>query len=140
MEELRAHKKVQQMKEYIQHGSCTTYDHCVRVAAVSQKINRFLHLRANEHALLTGAMLHDFYLYDWHEKDNGTHDWHGFIHADRAMENAKKYFDVDADVQHVIHSHMWPLNLTHLPKSRAAWIVCAADKVVSLQETLVRWK
>ena len=81
-------------------------------------------------------MLHDFYLYDWHHKDNGEHDWHGYIHADIASKNAKEYLHADKKVQEIIKSHMWPLNLTKVPKSKEAWIVCVADKCISLKETL----
>lgn len=55
----------------------------------------------------------------------------------RRRENAKKFFNANDDVQHIIYSHMWPLNLTHVPKSREAWIVCLADKYVSLKETIM---
>ena len=55
----------------------------------------------------------------------------------QAIENAKKFFNVNDDVQHIIYSHMWPLNLTHLPMSREAWIVCLADKYVARKETIM---
>ena len=124
------------MREFTQHGRVSTYEHCEKVADLSGRINRRLHLHADEETLLTVAMLHDFYLYDWHEDDGGSHDWHGFIHADRALDNARKYFRVSEETAHVIRSHMWPLNLTRVPRSREAWIVCIADKCVSVKETL----
>lgn len=134
---LQSDRRVQQMKNYIQHGRVSTFDHCDSVARLSCKLNRKFNLHANVPTLVKGAMLHDFYLYDWHHKDNGEHTLHGYSHAEKARENAEKYFDVDEDVQHIIYSHMWPLNLTHVPRSREAWIVCLADKYVSLKETIL---
>ena len=127
---------VQEMKNYIQHGSVSTYEHCQKVAALSYKINKHLHLKADKDTLMKGAMLHDFYLYDWHHKDDGAHDWHGYIHADIASKNAEKFLKADRKVRDIIESHMWPLNITRVPKSREAWIVCIADKCVSVKETL----
>ena len=133
---LLKHHEVKRMKGFIQHGSVSTYDHCRSVAHASFRLNRALHLHADEKKLVTGAMLHDFYLYDWHHKDGGTHDLHGFIHAGRAADNAEKYFHVGKEIQEIIRSHMWPLNLTRLPRTREAWIVCLTDKYCSLKETL----
>ena len=48
------HPKVLEMKSYTQHGSITTYDHCRRVAAASLRINRKLHLGADEKKLAIG--------------------------------------------------------------------------------------
>lgn len=138
LDELCSDPEVQKMKQYRQHGRVTTYEHCRSVARASERINRSLHLHADTRTLLTGAMLHDFYLYDWHEADGGSHDWHGFIHAGTARQNAVSRLGVKEKVAHVIESHMWPLNLTRIPKSREAWIVCVADKYVSLKETLFR--
>ena len=42
------HPDVQRMREYIQHGSVTTYQHCKNVALVSFWLNRRLHLHADE--------------------------------------------------------------------------------------------
>ena len=49
-------EKVQQMNTYIQHGSVSTLQHCKYVAEVSCWLNRRLHIGANPHALLVGAL------------------------------------------------------------------------------------
>lgn len=136
-EEYITNEDVQRMQEYIQHGKTTTYEHCVRVAKKSLIINRKYKLGADEDELIAAAMLHDFYLYDWHEKSD-DHKWHGYHHASKALENAKAYFGIGPRVSSAIYSHMWPLNLTRIPKNRVAWILCLADKLVSTEETVKR--
>ena len=69
---------VQKMEQYIQHGDVDTLTHVKHVAETSFLLNRRLHLGAHEQALVSGALLHDFYLYDWHAEDGGSHKWHGF--------------------------------------------------------------
>lgn len=140
LSDIQSDERVQKMKGYTQHGRVSTYEHCENVARLSYKINKMLALNADLKTMLVGAMLHDFYLYDWHDKDDGSHRLHGFTHADKACGNAKKYFSVDEDTAHVISSHMWPLNISHVPSSKEAWVVCIADKCVSLHETLFRRK
>jgi uncharacterized protein len=135
---IQADKHVQEMKNYIQHGRISTFEHCENVAKLSYAIDELLSLRSDLKVLITGAMLHDFFLYDWHEKGDGNHPLHGFSHAEKAAENASKYFAIDEKTRQVIYCHMWPLNLVRVPKSREAWIVCFADKWVSIKETLFR--
>lgn len=138
LSKIKSSENVQKMNNYIQHGSVSTFEHCENVTKLSYLIDKCFLLHSDMKVLLTGAMLHDFYLYDWHEKGDGSHRFHGFTHAKRAFENAKKEFNIDDETGHVIYCHMWPLNLERLPMSKEAWIVCIADKIVSLQESFFR--
>lgn len=134
---LLADGAVQSMRQYRQHGRVSTYEHCLAVAYKSLEIVRRRRLTVDERALLYGAFLHDFYLYDWHERD-ASHAWHGFHHAQRACKNAVAHFGIGEREQGIIASHMWPLNVTRVPRSVEAWVVTLADKWVSLSETLHR--
>ena len=129
--------RVQSMHGFVQHGRTSTYEHCMNVVKLSFWINKHLHLSANERALLAGALLHDFYLYDWHKKST-WHRWHGFSHPSRAWENARRHFSMGAKEENIIRSHMWPLIPWQIPRSREAVIVCLADKCCSLYETTAR--
>ncbi len=128
-------EKVQEMEAYIQHGNTTTLEHCENVAKISFLMNDIFHLNADQKALVVAAMLHDFYLYDWHDGEP-ERKTHGFDHPEIACNNAVQYFQVDEKVQESIKSHMWPLTLTQVPKSREALILCLADKYCALLETL----
>ena len=135
---VQSDRNVKRMKNYIQHGCVSTYEHCENVAKLCYDIDKIFSLHADLKVLLTGAMLHDFYLYDWHSKDCGEHRLHGLRHAETACKNARKYLDVDDKTMDVISCHMWPLNPRRIPSSKEAWIVCMADKLVSLYETFFR--
>lgn len=139
IKEIISTEKVQEMKGYIQHGSITTFEHCMSVALMSYAIVKFFHIEVALKTLLVGAILHDFYLYDWHKnKDNKVKffDKHGFKHPIKAKENAIKYFNISEEEQHIIESHMFPLTISLVPKSKEAWIVSIADKCCATKETL----
>lgn len=124
----------EEMKAYMQHGRVSTYEHVCKVAALCCMISAGLKLTLDEESLLKGALLHDFYLYDWHNNKPGT--LHGFHHSEIAKKNAVEQYNIDEKTQNIIESHMWPLTLDKLPQSREAVLVCLADKIVSVQETL----
>ena len=52
-----------EMQKFIQHGSVTTYEHCMRVTRIAFWLNIHLRAHADEASLVKGAFLHDFYLY-----------------------------------------------------------------------------
>ena len=89
----------------IQHGSTTVFAHCVKVACFSLFLANKLHLSVDTHALLRGALLHDYFLYDWHEKDAG-HRFHGFTHPDTALKNAQEDFMLTPVEKDIISRHM----------------------------------
>ena len=130
---LRDDPRTHEMKKYIQHGTISTYDHCMDVAKMSFMLNRRLHIGANEEDVIAAGFLHDYYLYDWHE--HGDH-LHGYHHPKIAAENAARDFALSQMAKDAIETHMWPLTLFHAPNSRVAWLVTMADKVCSARETI----
>ena len=90
-------------------------------------------LPVDKQSLVRGALLHDYFLYDWHEKDGG-HRLHGFFHAERALHNARRDFNLNFIERDIIRKHMFPLNITP-PKFRESWIVTWADKLCAAEET-----
>ena len=143
LEKYDQNPKVQQMREFIQHGDVTTYQHCKNVVLVSWWLNHRLHLGADETSLAVGAFLHDFYLYDWHKK--GTFhgirrlfEMHGFSHPGCACVNAEQVFHITKKEQSIISSHMWPLTFRHVPSCREAIIVCLADKYCAVVESMFK--
>lgn len=126
---------VRQMDNYMQHGNTTTLQHSENVARVSYIINKKLHLNSDEKELVEAAILHDLFLYDWHYYTPLGRK-HGFSHPYVAAENAENHFGVSEKVRDAIRSHMWPLTITEIPKSKEAIIVCIADKYCAIIETL----
>ena len=53
---------------YVQHGDISVFEHCIAVAYMSVRIARRLNLKVDKRTLVRGALLHDYFLYDWHEK------------------------------------------------------------------------
>lgn len=126
--------RVRRMSQYIQHGSTTTYDHVLRVARTAYRLNHILHLKADDHSLIRASILHDYYLYDWHQQGDRLHGYH---HARIAADNALRDFAISPAEQAMIQSHMWPLNLFSIPLSRGGWLLTIADKIASAQETVM---
>ena len=129
---------MQRMRTYKQHGMTSIFSHSVNVACVSVWLAARLHLRVDERAMIRGALLHDYFLYDWHVSAK-EHRWHGFRHAGTALANASRDFELGDVERDVIRKHMFPLNPA-LPRYRETVIVTLADKVCAVQEFMVSQK
>ncbi|MBQ2803155.1 MAG: HD domain-containing protein [Lachnospiraceae bacterium] len=128
-------KNFQSTRQHIQHGNMTVNGHCMNVAKYSLIISDKLHISCNREALIRGALLHDYFLYDWHVGDYAKpYKLHGLYHPGRALRNALKEYDLTKREQEIIKKHMWPLTIVP-PMCREAWIVTWADKWCSLMET-----
>ncbi|MCI6639621.1 MAG: HD domain-containing protein [Pygmaiobacter massiliensis] len=130
--------RVQVMRQFRHHYFTNTYEHCCHVAIYSYLLARRFHLKIDEEALVRGALLHDYYLYDTRTMPISNFR-HGISHAEAAALNAAADFDLTEREKQIIRSHMWPLNLTKLPRSKEALLVCIADKCCARRE-LTRWK
>ncbi len=128
---------VQSMAAYPQHGDTNCLMHSVRVSYLSYI--RALALGRDARAAARGGLLHDLFLYDWHEYHRPK--WwslpHGFMHPRIALENASRLFELTLVERDVILHHMWPLT-PFPPLTAEGWIVTRVDKYVSLQETFRR--
>ncbi|MGI5893836.1 MAG: HD domain-containing protein [Candidatus Merdivicinus sp.] len=121
-------------REFIQHGNVSVLEHSIHVAYLSLWLAYALRLEINTRALLRGALLHDYFLYDWHIPDP-SHRLHGFRHAKFALKNAMRDFSLGKTECDIIARHMFPLNLTP-PKYRESILVCLADKICAVCETM----
>jgi uncharacterized protein len=127
-----------QCKQFIQHGNITVYEHSLDVAKASFGMGEFFKI-ADKKSIVRAALLHDFFLYDWHVPEK-MWSLHGWTHPVTAAQNAQKFFNVSEKEYSLIRTHMWPYTLLHPPKYREGWIVCMADKLCSLTETLFHRK
>ncbi len=128
--EIISHRDVRSMKQYNQHRGVDCLRHSLNVSLFSYLICKKLGLDYRSAA--RGGLLHDFFLYDWH---NGNP--HGGLHAFRhpliASMNAVRTFELNQREYDVIKKHMWPLTLS-LPKYPESFVVILVDKFFCIRE------
>ena len=136
IQNLIENEKVQEMKLYNQHGNTSCFEHCYDVAYTSYKVAKFLHF--DYKAMTRAAMLHDMFLYDWHEKTNPRR-WHAFNHGQKACNIASKEFELSDKEKDMIIKHMWPVTFA-FPKSKEGFLLTFIDKHCALKEKLKEWE
>lgn len=94
-------------------------------------------IRSRLPELTRGALLHDYFHYDWRVSRPRSGGLHGFDHPREALENAEAAFGPLSRVERdCVLRHMWPLTSIP-PRYGESLLVCLADKAVSLYEA---WK
>ena len=127
-------EEYRRMKQYRHHIKGSVYDHSLKVAYLCDRHHRRFKMKTTRRELLRGALLHDYYLYDWHDIRGARRYLHGFVHAGRALENAlARYPDLTPIEQDMILRHMFPL-IPIPPKTAAGWLLCFYDKVATLSD------
>lgn len=121
---------MQEEKLFIQHRSSNTFNHSLNVANTSVQIAKRFNVKVNIKALVRGALLHDYFLYDCHAE---KHKKHMRTHAKAALANASRDFDIGPIEKDIIAKHMFPIN-SRLPKYKESFIVSLADKICAVQE------
>ena len=136
--DILATESMKSERGFMQHGRVSVYRHSLNVAFASLYLARKWKWRVNERTLVRGALLHDSFLYDGHEPSE-EHKWHGFIHAEIALKNAVRDFNLNRVERDIIRTHMFPLNL-RLPAYKESVLVCIADKYCAAKETVLERK
>lgn len=123
--DILTHPRFNEMREYHHHKEIDCHFHSVFVAYLTYKICRFTSCNTEE--ATRAAILHDFYLYDWHiTKHDELHAWY---HPKQAKINAEKYFgSLTPKQEDMILAHMWPLHLMP-PRSKEGMVLTMADKI-----------
>jgi uncharacterized membrane protein len=139
VQDILQHEEFLKLKDYFHHNS-SIYHHVHDVAYLSYRISKYLKLDYRSTA--RGALLHDFFLYDWRNHDVPDlprEKFHGLAHPAIAVANAKKHFSINDIEEDIIKKHMWPLTIVP-PKYKESYIVSFADKYLSSREFINEYK
>ncbi len=125
--------EVYEPTKHLRHHDESVYEHCLKVAYYSYLIAYKRNL--DWKACIRGALLHDFYLYEFEKKLHvgflADVFKHAVNHPKLAYINSIKYFEIDDKEKNIIEGHMFPFGL---PKSKEAWIVSFVDKYIAIIE------
>lgn len=122
------------LRDHVQHASSSRYYHCLSVSYFSYTICKMMKLDYVSAA--RGAMLHDFYFYDWRNKHvEGQKKFHAYRHPRIALNNANDIFNLNIIEKDIILKHMWPLTIS-LPKYKESYIVTFVDKYCATLEII----
>ncbi|MCR5251419.1 MAG: HD domain-containing protein [Lachnospiraceae bacterium] len=134
LRETRRDSRFDDMDNFIQHGDTSVRTHCLHVAQTAFYLASRFHLRVDEVALIRGALLHDYFLYDWHEK-SWTNSIHGYTHPRKALRQAERDFELSETERDMILHHMFPLT-AFPPRTKEGWLLVIADKLCATGETI----
>ena len=126
-------KEFNKLKEYKHHG-LTRYDHVLRVSYWSYNIAK--KLRLDYKSVARAGLLHDFFFVNNQAITLGERIKVFCNHPKKALENSKKYFNINKQEEKIILSHMFPANLT-IPTTFESWLVNIVDTVASIYDRLI---
>ena len=103
----------QSERGFMQHGMTTCYTHSICVAYVALRWAQLLHLDIDVRSTVRGCLLHDYFLYDWHDK-SAAPNHHTFTHPKIALANAERDFALNDKERDIIRFPPCP----SLPKNK----------------------
>ena len=139
------HGRFLEEKNFRHHHTVTVYQHSISVAKLSVYFAMRCPFHVHIDSLIRGALLHDYFLYDWHTTDLKTLQQksktnfcplHGFVHPKISLLQAIQDYSINEIEKDIILHHMFPLTLIP-PKTKEGWIVTIADKIIAIQETVL---
>lgn len=138
VKDIAENENVLALKEHVQHIASSRYAHCLEVSYYTFLVCKKLGLDYKSAA--RGAMLHDFYFYNWRNKGvEGQKKLHLIRHPRIALTNAEEYFELNDLEKDAILKHMWPVNPL-LPKYKEGYIITFVDKYCATKEFFRQFK
>ena len=138
VKDIAENSNVLALKEHVQHIASSRYAHCLEVSYYTFLICKKLGLDYASAA--RGAMLHDFYFYNWRNKGvEGQKKVHLLRHPRIALTNATEIFELNELEKDAILKHMWPVNPL-LPKYAEGYIITFVDKYCATKEFFNQFK
>lgn len=128
-----------EMDNFVHHGNVSTLEHSINVAEKSLKCVNKRGIKCDKRSLIVGCLLHDLFLYDYHERYNRVARFHAFTHPKVALKNAEMYYELNKIEKEIIKKHMWPATIVP-PFKKEAWIIVWQDKVCAIEELLKKKK
>lgn len=127
----------QSEQHFMQHGITSCYTHSICVAYVALRWAQLLHLSIDVRSTVRGCLLHDYFLYDWHDKEAAVphHTWN---HPKVSLANAERDFELNDRERDIIAKHMFPLCFP-FPKYKESWLITIADKTCAASEIWHLW-
>ena len=136
--EIVSSEEFRTMRAFRHHVRTNVFDHSLKVAYLCYRHHKRFQTKLPLYELVRGALLHDYYLYDWHDRRPSYRWVHGFAHPKRALKNAlRRYPDLSITERDMILRHMFPLTVSP-PRTRGGWILCLYDKIAAVDEYLSR--
>ena len=134
IDDIATNPNVLSLKNRVQHKNKSRYYHCLCVSYYSYAICKKLKL--DYFSAARAGMLHDFYYYDWRDKNvEGQKRFHAFRHPKIALKNAMDLFELNDLEKDIIVKHMWPLTIK-LPSHPESYIITLVDKFCASREIL----
>ncbi|MGM0432265.1 MAG: HD domain-containing protein [Spirochaetota bacterium] len=126
------HEEFNKLANFAHHDG-DLLDHVKRVSYLSYIGAKLLSLDCS--AAARGGLLHDFFLYDWRlrKREDISRVLHGRNHPFIALENARRYFEVNDKEADIITQHMFPKTRS-LPQYPESYLVSLCDKAATLYE------
>jgi uncharacterized membrane protein len=113
------------------HHHTSIFEHSLYVSYYSYWLAKKFKLDHTSTA--RGALLHDFFLYDWKLPHPEKGKNHGKEHPKTALRNAGRQFSINDTEKDIILNHMWPFT-TAFPKTMETMVVLMVDKYMASKE------
>jgi uncharacterized protein len=133
VKDIMSHPEFRKLND-IRHHHSSILSHASDVSYLSFRIARALGL--DHRSAARGGLLHDFFLYDWRNKNDPARPKgkiHGRNHPKVALGNSVRNFRVSRKEKDIIVKHMWPATLTP-PVYKESLIVSLVDKYYASRE------